>query len=54
MVRSGSQTEYNVNKDCYNKLEFKPCNTRALKLTAKLQKGEAGGIIEWKVNEPIL
>lgn len=47
-------TEYTVNKDCYNKLEFKPVTTRALKLTAKLQKGESGGIIEWKVNEPNL
>jgi hypothetical protein len=47
-------TAYTVNKDCYNKLEFNPVTTRALKLTAKLQKGESGGIIEWKVNEPNL
>ena len=47
-------TEYTVHKDCYNMLEFKPVTTRALKLTAKLQEGESGGIIEWKVNEPNL
>jgi uncharacterized protein len=42
-------TEYTVDKDRYNKLEFKPVTTRALKLSVKLQEGASGGIIEWKV-----
>jgi hypothetical protein len=42
-------TEYTVDKDRYNKLEFKPVTTRALKLSVKLQEGVSGGIIEWKV-----
>ena len=45
-------TDYTVHKDCYNKLDFKQVTTRALKLTAQLQEGASGGIIEWKVNEP--
>ncbi|HOT55320.1 MAG TPA: hypothetical protein PLM68_07930, partial [Bacteroidales bacterium] len=42
-------TEYTVAKDRYNKLEFNPLITRALKLSVKLQEGASGGIIEWKV-----
>ena len=43
--------EYGVKKDCYNSLDFKPVKTTGLKIAAQLQKGESGGIIEWKVNE---
>lgn len=43
--------EYGVKKDCYNSLDFKPVTTTGLKIAAQLQKGESGGIIEWKVNE---
>ena len=41
--------DYGTKKDCYNKLNFQPVTTTALKITAQLQKGESGGIIEWKV-----
>jgi DUF1680 family protein len=37
-------------KDTYNSLDFSPVKTRGLKITAKLQKGVSGVIIEWKVN----
>jgi hypothetical protein len=42
-------TPYTVEKDCYNSLDFKPVTTTALKISAQLQKGESGGVIEWKV-----
>jgi DUF1680 family protein len=41
--------DYGTKKDCYNNLNFQPVTTTALKITAQLQKGESGGIIEWKV-----
>lgn len=41
---------YTTKKDCYNKLEFKPVTTKGLKIAAKLQKEQSGGVIEWKVN----
>ncbi|WP_321478932.1 glycoside hydrolase family 127 protein [uncultured Bacteroides sp.] len=46
-----NKNPYEVKKDCYNKLNFKPVTTSGLKITAQLQKGESGGIIEWKVNK---
>ena len=46
-----ARNEYGVKKDCYNSLDFKPVKTTGLKIAAQLQKGESGGIIEWKVNE---
>ena len=42
--------EYTVKKDCYNHLDFKPVETTGLKIAAQLQKGNSGGVIEWKVN----
>lgn len=44
-------SSYSVAKDCYNSLDFKPVTTTSLKIAAKLQKGESGGVIEWKVGE---
>ena len=41
---------YGVAKDRYNSVDFKPVKTTALKISAQLQKGESGGVIEWKVN----
>ena len=41
---------YSVYKDCYNSVDFTPVTTTALKLSAKLQQGESGGVLEWKVN----
>ena len=42
---------YTVSKDCYNSVDFAPVKTKGLKILAKLQKGESGGILEWKVNK---
>lgn len=41
---------YSVNSDCYNIVKFKPVKTSALRIKAKLQKDNSGGILEWKVN----
>lgn len=41
---------YTVRKDCYNSISFRPVKTKALKIVVKLQKGQSGGILEWKVN----
>lgn len=46
-----AHSAYTVDKDKYNSLDFKPVTTTELKIAAKLQKGESGGVIEWKVNE---
>lgn len=40
---------YGVEKDCYNRLTFRPVKTTALKIAAQLQDGQSGGVIEWKV-----
>ena len=42
---------YTVLKDCYNSVDFKPVKTTGLKIIAKLQKGNSGGVLEWKVNK---
>ena len=42
---------YEVKKDCYNTLNFKSVQTTSLKIEVQLQKGQSGGILEWKVNE---
>jgi hypothetical protein len=39
-----------VKKDCYNSVDFKPVRTKGLKILAKLQQGQSGGVLEWKVN----
>ena len=44
-------TPFTVSKDCYNSVDFKPVVTRGLKILAKLQQGQSGGVLEWKVNE---
>ena len=44
-------TAYTVRKDCYNSVDFTPVKTTGLKILAKLQKGESGGVLEWKVNK---
>ena len=40
---------YTTFRDKYNKLDFAPVKTKRLKIVAKLQEGESGGVIEWKV-----
>lgn len=41
--------DFGVEKDKYNHVEFEPVRTKALKVAAKLQDGQSGGVIEWKV-----
>ena len=43
---------YGVERDRYNSVDFKPVRTRGLKIVAKLQDGQSGGVLEWKVNPP--
>ena len=45
-----AQSPYTVDKDRYNHVDFTPVTTTGLKIAAKLQPGESGGIIEWKVD----
>lgn len=45
-----SPSDYGVDKDCYNHVDFDPVTTTALKVVAQLQEGDSGGVIEWKVN----
>lgn len=49
-VEVKNHTAYGVAEDCYNSVDFDSVKTTGLKIVAKLQKGESGGIIEWKVN----
>ncbi|MCC6144366.1 MAG: glycoside hydrolase family 127 protein [Candidatus Hydrogenedentes bacterium] len=39
-----------VARDTYNRLEFDPVTTKALRISAKLQDGYSGGILEWRVD----
>lgn len=41
---------YTTLKDCYNSVSFSPVKTKNLKIIAKLQANQSGGILEWKVN----
>ena len=41
---------FTVSKDRYDSVDFKPVKTRGLKIVAKLQQGQSGGVLEWKVN----
>lgn len=41
---------YSVKIDGYNTIKFKPVKTSGLRIKAKLQKDNSGGILEWKVN----
>ena len=45
-----NHSPFTVKKDCYNSIDFKPVKTKGLKIVAKLQKGQSGGVLEWKVN----
>lgn len=40
---------YTILKDCYNSVIFRQVKTDGLKIVVKLQKGQSGGILEWKV-----
>lgn len=43
--------EYKVQTDAYNRADFKPVQTTALRVEAQLQPDFSGGILEWKVME---
>lgn len=38
--------------DRYNRVDFEPVQTDALRVEVKLQPGVAGGVLEWRVNAP--
>jgi len=40
---------YTTMRNAYNSLDFNSVKTLGLRILAKLQKGESGGVIEWKV-----
>lgn len=42
--------DYTTLKDQYNHLDFDTVSTTALKISAQMQQGQSGGVIEWKVN----
>lgn len=42
--------EYGVDADQYNRVEFGPVETEALRVTVRLQEDFSGGILEWKIN----
>lgn len=42
-------SEYGIEKDKYNTVAFEPVTTTALKISAQLQPGQSGGVIEWCV-----
>lgn len=41
---------YTVLRDCYNSVSFRQVATKGLKIVVQLQKGQSGGVLEWKVN----
>jgi hypothetical protein len=41
--------EYGLKKDAFNRVEFKPVTTSALRIEAQLQKDFSSGMYEWKV-----
>ena len=45
-----NHSPFGCEKDTYNHVTFDPVTTTALKLAAKLQDHQSGGVIEWKVN----
>ncbi len=45
-----ARSAYACQKDTYNTVDFAPVKTTGLKLVIRLQEGESGGVIEWKVN----
>ena len=44
-------TSYGTEKDKYNRVSFTPLTTTALKMEVQLQKGQSGGVLEWKLYE---
>jgi hypothetical protein len=46
-----SATEYGTSTDKFNHVEFKPVETRKLRIEVSLQTGMSGGILEWRFGE---
>ena len=42
-------SEYGVKKDAYNRVDFEPVTTDAVRIEVQLQPRFSGGILEWKV-----
>jgi len=42
-------TDYGVERDKFNRVTFQPVTTGALRLDVQLQKNQAAGILEWRV-----
>ncbi len=42
---------FGVARDTWNRTEFMPVRTGALRLSVQLQDGFSGGMLEWKVEE---
>ncbi len=45
-----NHSAYGCEKDKYNSVDFTSVTTTGLRIVAKLQGSESGGVIEWKVN----
>jgi hypothetical protein len=41
---------YGVETDAWNRVEFDPIETTALRLEVQLQPGFSGGILEWRID----
>jgi hypothetical protein len=48
-VKVETNNSYTTKLDQYNTVVFKPIKTKAIRIKAKLQKDNSGGILEWKV-----
>jgi len=48
-VKVETSDSYTTYLDRYNTVFFKPIKTKGLRIKAKLQKDNSGGILEWKV-----
>jgi len=46
----GSESEFQVKKDRWNRVNFPAVETTALRIEVQLQPNQSGGILEWKVN----
>lgn len=46
-----NHSPYGCERDKYNSVDFTPVTTTGLRIVARLQEGQSGGVIEWKVNE---
>lgn len=49
-VPVSTDSDYKVEKDCWNHVDFDPVVTDGIKVSIKLREHVSGGIIEWKVN----